>query len=70
MLGVPWLLYVPFFCRENVFSDLFRFVNGSAGDTAFAQPHPDDALDFYRMLFDYGKVSDQNQIVGLYRGSF
>lgn len=48
MLKTPWLLYVPFFCRENVYSDQFRFVNGSSGQQAFAEPHPDDALRFYR----------------------
>lgn len=57
MTGVPWLLYVPFFCRQNVYMGRFRFVNGSSGSSAFAQPHPDDALAFYRMLFDYGLVS-------------
>jgi hypothetical protein len=44
---------VPFFCRENVYTQ-FRFVNGSSGSYAFAEPHPDDAYAFYTMLFDYG----------------
>ncbi|CAE7390038.1 unnamed protein product [Symbiodinium necroappetens] len=55
-LGKPWLLYVPFFCRENAYTDRFRFINGSHGSTAFAVPHPDDARSFYGMLFDYGKA--------------
>mmetsp|Transcript_86928 Transcript_86928/g.246464 ORF Transcript_86928/g.246464 Transcript_86928/m.246464 type:complete len:826 (+) Transcript_86928:58-2535(+) len=53
-LETPWLLYVPFFCAENAYSGQFRFVTGSSGATEFAEPHPDDALKFYRMLFDYG----------------
>ena len=52
-IGKPWLLYVPFFCPSNVYRD-FRFVRGSSGPTEFAQPHPDDALEFYQMLFDEG----------------
>ncbi|CAE7252706.1 Cbr3, partial [Symbiodinium natans] len=56
-LGKPWLLYVPFFCRENAYTEHFRFINGSHGSTEFALPHPDEALAFYRMLFDFGRAN-------------
>lgn len=52
-LGKSWLLYVPFFCPKNVYTQ-FKFQMGSHGSTEFAVPDPDDALAFYRMLFDYG----------------
>ena len=57
-LETPWLLYVPFWCPDNVFSDQFRWLesyNPAMPHLIFAEPHPDDALAFYRMLFDYGK---------------
>lgn len=56
-LETPWLLYVPFWCPENVYSDQFRWVESYNPDfpaLIFAEPHPDDSLRFYRMLFDYG----------------
>ena len=53
VLGKPWLLYVPFFCPSNVYMKQFKFLHGSHGATAFTVPYPDDALAFYRMLFDY-----------------
>lgn len=54
-LGKPWLLYVPFFCAENDYSTSgVRFVTSNPGPGQFAEPHPDDALPFYRALFDYG----------------
>eukprot|EP01065_Artemidia_motanka_P035546 TRINITY_DN43453_c0_g1_i1.p1 TRINITY_DN43453_c0_g1~~TRINITY_DN43453_c0_g1_i1.p1 ORF type:complete len:791 (+),score=261.97 TRINITY_DN43453_c0_g1_i1:49-2421(+) len=56
-VGAPWLLYVPFLCRDNVWSAKYRFVNGSDEKAPFAEPHPDDALAFYRELFDYGVAS-------------
>ena len=52
-IGKPWLLYVPFFCPSNVYKQ-FKFLEASYGKTAFAVPHPENALAFYRMLFDYG----------------
>ena len=53
-LGKPLLLYVPFFCRENVYMERFQFLQGSHGATEFTVPHPDQALAFYRELFAYG----------------
>lgn len=57
-LTVKWLLYVPFWCPDNVYSDQFRWLtsyqNESNAHLRFSEPHPDDALRFYRMLFDYG----------------
>eukprot|EP00435_Cladocopium_sp_Y103_P075365 s16_g56.t2 len=56
-LGKPWLLYVPFFCPSNVYMKHFKFLEGSHGATAFTVPEPDDALAFYRVLFDYGMAN-------------
>lgn len=57
-LGIPWILYVPFWCPENEHSNSFRWLhshqNKSNTILTFAEPHPDDSLRFYRMLFDYG----------------
>ena len=56
-LETPWLLYVPYWCPVNVYSDRFRWVqsyNPDFPDLVFAEPHPDDSLAFYRELFDYG----------------
>ena len=56
-LGKPWLLYVPFWCPENIYKTSYRWVysyNPKQMELVFAEPHPDDALRFYRMLFDYG----------------
>lgn len=53
-LQTPWLLYIPFWCAENIYSTKYKFIQGSSGETQFSVPHPDDALDFYRMVFDYG----------------
>lgn len=56
-LGKPWLLYVPFWCPENVHADDFRWIHSSNPghpELVFAEPHPDDAVRFYRYLFDYG----------------
>lgn len=53
-VGKPLLLYVPFFCPENVYTQQFKFLQGSHGITQFAVPEPNNALAFYRMLFDYG----------------
>jgi hypothetical protein len=56
-LDTPWLLYVPFWCPDNQWSDQFRFLesyNPAMPHLIFAEPHPDDALAFYRALFDYG----------------
>lgn len=57
VLGKPWLLYVPFFCPSNIYMKQFKFLHGSHGATAFTVPYPDDALAFYRMLFDYGMAN-------------
>ena len=57
-LHTPWLLYVPFFCPQNQFESAFRWVasyNPDHPDMVFTEPHPDDALAFYRALFEYGK---------------
>ena len=57
-LGKPWLLYIPFWCPKNVYSDHFRWVhsvNPHHPELVFAEPHPDDAAAFYGMLFDYGR---------------
>ena len=56
-LETPWLLYVPYWCPDNVWSDRFRWLqsyNPAMPQLIFSEPHPDDALEFYRMLFDYG----------------
>eukprot|EP01052_Picozoa_sp_SAG31_P027808 SAG31_NODE_2634_length_5342_cov_2.253099_4_plen_525_part_00 len=56
-LKTPWLLYVPFWCPQNVYSKRFRWVssyNPLHPELIFSEPHPDDSLNFYRMLFDYG----------------
>ena len=52
----PWLLYVPFFCPENVYTSKYKFVHGAPSMPGFAEPDPADgnALAFYRELFDYG----------------
>ena len=50
-LGKPWLLYVPFWCPENVYSSQFRWLrsyNPEFPQYVFAEPHPDDAEAFYR----------------------
>ena len=57
-LGKPWLLYVPFWCPENVLSDQFRWIhsaNPGNPQLVFAEPHPDDAARFYHYLLSYGK---------------
>mmetsp|Transcript_70058 Transcript_70058/g.180567 ORF Transcript_70058/g.180567 Transcript_70058/m.180567 type:complete len:808 (-) Transcript_70058:158-2581(-) len=51
ILETPLVLYVPFFCPENVYQTRFEFV---VGDGQFAVPHPDNALDLFRELFAYG----------------
>jgi hypothetical protein len=56
-LGTPWLLYVPFWCPENTYKDKFRWLhsyNPDHPELVIAEPHPDDSLAFYRMLFDKG----------------
>ena len=44
--------------QENEFTSEFRWLhsyqNASNKHLVFAEPHPDDSLRFYRMLFDYG----------------
>ena len=51
-------MYIPFWCPENEHTDDFRWIhshqNQSNAELLFSEPHPDDALRFYRMLFDYG----------------
>eukprot|EP00041_Stephanoeca_diplocostata_P024395 m.617139 g.617139 ORF g.617139 m.617139 type:complete len:972 (-) comp22517_c4_seq1:103-3018(-) len=54
-LGVPFLLYVPFFCVENAYTDRFKFVTSVNGSKQFSEPHPDNAREFYDMLFTYGQ---------------
>eukprot|EP00937_MAST-01D_sp_MAST-1D-sp2_P001458 g1458.t1 len=61
-LGTPWLLYVPFWCPENTHNESFRWIhslnpNGTHPELVFAEPHPDDALAFYRFLFRYGAAN-------------
>ena len=56
-IRTPWLLYVPFWCPNNVYADKFRFLeswNPDHPELIFAEPHPDDSLAFYREIFDYG----------------
>ena len=59
-LGVPWILYVPFWCPVNEHTDDFRWIhshqnqNTSNRKLVFSEPHPDDSFRFYKMLFDYG----------------
>jgi hypothetical protein len=57
-LGTSWILYVPFWCPENEHTDNFRWIhshqNKSNAELIFSEPHPDDSLRFYRMLFEYG----------------
>ena len=63
-LGKPWLLYVPFWCPENVYNETFRWihsVNPGNPQLVFAEPHPDDARRFYEFLFEYGA---QNGMAG------
>ena len=52
----PWLLYVPFFCPDNVYAAKYKFVQGAPSMPGFAEPDPADgnALEFYRELFDRG----------------
>ena len=61
-LGKPWLLYVPFWCPENVLVHTtdFRWINSSNPghpELVFSEPHPDDAASFYRYLFTYGTAN-------------
>eukprot|EP01065_Artemidia_motanka_P014747 TRINITY_DN18589_c0_g1_i2.p1 TRINITY_DN18589_c0_g1~~TRINITY_DN18589_c0_g1_i2.p1 ORF type:complete len:1013 (+),score=314.37 TRINITY_DN18589_c0_g1_i2:54-3092(+) len=66
-LGGSLILYAPFFCTDSVWSERYRFLNGSedgwgwtwsygapvgGGPTTFAVPHPADAARFYEELFD------------------
>jgi hypothetical protein len=53
-LKTPWLLYVPFYCVDNVYTDRYRFLHGNSKDKMFAVPHPEDAPAFYRELMAYG----------------
>ena len=56
-LGKPWLLYVPFWCPENVYADQFRWLhsyNPDHPELKFATVHPDDSASFFDMLFSYG----------------
>ena len=51
------LLYVPFWCPENVHKDDYRWIHSSNPghpELVFAEPHPDDSEKFYRYLFGYG----------------
>lgn len=56
-LTVPWLLYVPFWCPENVYKFEFEWIHSFNPDDPtliFAEPHPSNSEAFYAMLFDYG----------------
>ena len=52
------LYSVPFWCPENEYTKEFRWIHSHQNESntrlIFSEPHPDDALRFYRMLFDYG----------------